>query len=100
MAPPGSRAIDAGDSGHAPEWEQRGSGYPRIVNGIIDIGAFEMEATGAPETNNNLAVLVTADFSGSPFKKTPPAALTVKGRQFADSMGVPVEELVGGGSCY
>ena len=43
---PGSPAIDAGDNTDAPEWEQRGPGYPRIVNGIIDIGAFEVQQAG------------------------------------------------------
>jgi hypothetical protein len=41
---PGSPAIDAGDNTNAPTWDQRGPGYPRIVNGIIDIGAFEVQA--------------------------------------------------------
>src|SRR5262249_5955241 len=30
---PGSPALDAGDNADAPEWDQRGPGYPRIVNG-------------------------------------------------------------------
>ncbi len=41
---PGSPAIDAGDNTDAPDWDQRGPGFPRIVNGIIDIGAFEVQA--------------------------------------------------------
>jgi hypothetical protein len=45
---PGSPAIDAGDNTVASEWDQRGRGYPRIVNGIIDIGAFEFQGTTAP----------------------------------------------------
>jgi hypothetical protein len=44
---PGSPAIDAGDNTDAPEWDQRGPGYPRIVNGIIDIGAFEYQGDGS-----------------------------------------------------
>jgi hypothetical protein len=40
----GSPAIDAGDNTDAPELDQRGPGFPRIVNGIIDIGAFEFQA--------------------------------------------------------
>jgi hypothetical protein len=40
---PGSQAIDAGDNTNAPDWDQRGPGFPRIVNGIIDIGAFEVQ---------------------------------------------------------
>jgi len=39
----GSPAIDAGDNSDAPEWDQRGEGFPRIVNGIIDIGAYEVQ---------------------------------------------------------
>jgi hypothetical protein len=52
---PGSPAIDAGDNTDAPDWDQRGPGFPRIVgiidpdNPIIDIGAFEVQsAKGAP----------------------------------------------------
>jgi hypothetical protein len=44
---PGSPAIDAGDNTGAPRWDQRGPGYPRIVNGIIDIGAFEVQSGGS-----------------------------------------------------
>src|SRR5262249_3908592 len=44
---PGSRAIDAGDNTDAPPWDQRGPGFPRIVNGVIDIGAFEVQEGGA-----------------------------------------------------
>jgi hypothetical protein len=38
---PGSPAIDAGDNTGAPMWDQRGAGFPRIIHGVIDIGAFE-----------------------------------------------------------
>jgi hypothetical protein len=41
---PGSPAIDAGDNTNAPMWDQRGPGFRRIVNGTIDIGAFEVQA--------------------------------------------------------
>jgi hypothetical protein len=46
---PGSPAIDAGDPNPTdpPEWDQRGPGFPRVVNGRIDIGAYEVQATGA-----------------------------------------------------
>jgi hypothetical protein len=40
---PGSPAIDAGDNTGAPPYDQRGPGFPRIVNGTIDIGAFEFQ---------------------------------------------------------
>jgi hypothetical protein len=42
---PGSPAIGAGDPTNAPEWDQRGPGFPRVVNGLIDIGAFEVQPT-------------------------------------------------------
>ncbi len=38
---PGSPALDAGDGTGAPAFDQRGSGFPRVVNSTIDIGAFE-----------------------------------------------------------
>jgi hypothetical protein len=40
---PGSPAIDAGDPNATspPDFDQRGPGFPRVVNGRIDIGAFE-----------------------------------------------------------
>ncbi len=61
---PGSPAIDAGDNTGAPLWDQRGPGFPRIVNGTIDIGAFEVQATGAPAISPRLdflLMLITAD---------------------------------------
>jgi hypothetical protein len=39
----GSPAIDAGNNAYATDFDQRGPGFPRIVNGIIDIGAFEFQ---------------------------------------------------------
>jgi hypothetical protein len=42
----GSPAIDAGNNAYATDWDQRGEGFPRIVNGIIDIGAFEYQDGG------------------------------------------------------
>jgi hypothetical protein len=45
---PSSPAIDSGTNQMAPEWDQRGPGYPRIVNGTIDRGAFEVQNTAGP----------------------------------------------------
>ena len=42
----GSPALDAGNNAYATDWDQRGEGFPRIVNGIIDIGAFEYQGDG------------------------------------------------------
>jgi hypothetical protein len=43
----GSPAIDAGNNAYATDFDQRGPGFPRIVNGIIDIGAFEYQGDGS-----------------------------------------------------
>jgi hypothetical protein len=48
----GSPAIDAGSNTDAPVWDQRGPGYPRIVNGVIDIGAYEVQTTKIVKVTN------------------------------------------------
>ena len=42
---PGSPAIDTGDPNFTPPpiYDQRGPGFPRVVNGRIDKGAFEVQ---------------------------------------------------------
>ncbi len=64
---PGSPALDAGDNTGAPAFDQRGTGFPRIVNGTVDIGAFEVQSTNAPapagvRTVMRAALLSTVDF--------------------------------------
>jgi len=50
----GSPAIDAGNNAYATDFDQRGPGFPRIVNGIIDIGAFEFQGAGpGPSTSRS-----------------------------------------------
>jgi hypothetical protein len=46
----GSPAFGAGDPTGAPDFDQRGPGFPRIVGGTIDIGAFELQP--APSVAN------------------------------------------------
>jgi hypothetical protein len=47
---PGSPAINAGDPNFTPppSFDQRGTGYPRVVNGRIDIGSFEVQPRASP----------------------------------------------------
>jgi hypothetical protein len=40
---PGSPAVDTGDPTNAPAWDQRGTGFPRVVGGKMDIGAFQVQ---------------------------------------------------------
>jgi hypothetical protein len=40
---PDSPALHAGDPTDAPAYDQRGPGYPRLVGGQIDIGAYEVQ---------------------------------------------------------
>src|SRR5262249_2449977 len=44
---PGSPAIDAGALTDM-EWDQRGPGYARLVNGATDIGAYEVQKSITP----------------------------------------------------
>jgi hypothetical protein len=57
--PAGSPAVNAGDPAdntnpNTPAYDQRGPGFPRIFNGQIDIGAFELRSdlvvSGFPNT--------------------------------------------------
>jgi hypothetical protein len=53
-AVPGSPAIDAGDNTGAPTFDQRGPGFDRIVNGTIDIGAYELQEASTVSTTTTL----------------------------------------------
>jgi hypothetical protein len=65
---PGSAAIDAGDNTGASDWDQRDAPFRRIVNGTIDIGAFEVQAHahGRP-TGQPLPDPVAVQALGMPF---------------------------------
>ena len=57
----GSPAIDAGSNALIPAGvvtDQRGPGYPRIVGGTVDIGAFELDP---PQSGASLVVNQTDD---------------------------------------
>ena len=48
----GSRAINAGEAGIKTGNDQRGTDFPRVVNGRADIGAFEFGTPTAPQNAN------------------------------------------------
>jgi predicted outer membrane repeat protein len=64
---PGSPAVDAGDNTDAPDFDQRGPGFPRIVGGTIDIGAFEVQPGPATHFGITAPAQVT---SNTPFDVT------------------------------
>jgi hypothetical protein len=68
---PGSPAIDSGDNTNAPQWDQRGAGYPRIVNGTIDRGAFEVQNSAGPVGGSS--TLVTAPHGAAALRVPQPA---------------------------
>ena len=61
-----SPAIAAGDTTGAPSFDQRGPGFPRIVNGTIDIGAFEDQIVSTPVVaSGGLNFVATRDSIGA-----------------------------------
>jgi hypothetical protein len=75
---PGSPAIDAGDpAGQYPRWDQRGHPYHRVVNGRIDIGAFEVQSAatgpGTPGIGWDERQLLAALVSSRPLSTGLPA---------------------------
>jgi hypothetical protein len=81
---PGSPAIDAGNNAYATDFDQRGPGFPRIVNGTIDIGAFEVQA----------ATKVTHYSINAPASAVAGSAFNVTVKALSDS-GNPVGGYIG-----
>ena len=65
---PGSPAIDTGDPNFTPppDFDQRGPGFPRVVNGRIDIGAFEVQGTPTPTPTPTATPTSTASATATP----------------------------------
>jgi hypothetical protein len=84
---PGSPAIDAGDNTGAPAYDQRGPGFPRIVNGTIDIGAFELQNTAGPAAVPS--VLATAPVAAPVPLRSPSLAPTPTKPVRPESLAAP-----------
>ena len=81
----GSPAIDAGSNtlavdpqGNALTTDQRGTGFPRKVNGTVDIGAFEVQSV----TNNPVPTLTAILPNRIGVGYSSPLTLTVTGSDF------------------
>jgi hypothetical protein len=63
---PASPAIDAGTPNFTPppDYDQRGTGFPRVFNGRVDIGAFEVQ-TVAPAYAGQVQPPINADGSST-----------------------------------
>jgi hypothetical protein len=77
---PGSPAIDSGDPNFTPPplFDQRGTGFDRIVNGRIDKGSFEAQAgtTPTPTATPTPTSTATAAATATPTATTPAPTVT------------------------
>lgn len=77
---PGSPAIDAGDPNFTPPpfFDQRGQGFPRVVNARIDKGSFEVQSgatpTPTPTTTPTPTATPTATFTPTPTPTSTPTS--------------------------
>jgi hypothetical protein len=80
----GSPAIDAGGNTNPPAYDQRGTGFARVVGAGIDVGAFEAQPAGVM---THFAITApTGAVAGTPF--------TI-GFQALDDLGNPAPGYVG-----
>ncbi len=65
---PGSVAIDAGDPNFMspPDYDQRGPGFSRVYNGLLDVGAFEVQPTPTPTPTSTPTATATATATSTP----------------------------------
>src|SRR5206468_2614898 len=83
--------IDMGDPNFTPppDYDQRGPGFPRVMNSRIDIGSFEVQATPSPTP--------TPTPSSSP-TPTPTPTPTATPNDFSISVTPPAQTVAQGGS--
>jgi hypothetical protein len=74
---PGSPAIDAGDPNFTPppDYDQRGPGFPRVVNGEIDVGSFEIQSAPTPTPTPTVTPIPTATPRPIPTPRPRPSPL-------------------------
>jgi hypothetical protein len=77
----GSATLDVDPEGSALATDQRGTGFPRKVNGFVDIGAFEVQVV----TNNPAPILTTISPREIAVGFASPLTFTVTGSGFINS---------------
>jgi hypothetical protein len=84
----GSPAFDAGDPNFTPppDYDQRGLGFPRVLNGRIDIGAFESHFTPTPTPTPTSTPTATATATAT---STPTATATATATPTATATATP-----------
>ena len=75
---PGSPAIDAGNPNFTPPplFDQRGSGFDRVVNGRIDVGSFEVQGPSLTPTPTATATATSTPTATPSLTPTPTATFT------------------------
>src|SRR5262249_48615792 len=73
---PGSQAIDAGDPNFTPPpfFDQRGTGFDRVMNGRIDKGSFEVQSSSTPSPTPSATAATTPTPTSTPIATSSPAA--------------------------
>jgi len=71
---PGSPAIDTGDPNFTPPpfYDQRGPGFPRVVNGRIDKGSFEVQEGPTPTSTPRPSPTARPALTPRPHPTPPP----------------------------
>jgi hypothetical protein len=72
---PGSPAIDTGDPNFTPPpfFDQRGQGFPRVMNGRIDKGSFEVQSGGTPTPTSTPTATPTPTARPTPTPRPQPS---------------------------
>ena len=75
---PGSPAINAGNPNFTPPplFDQRGSGFDRVVNGRIDVGSFEVQGPSLTPTPTATATATSTPTATPSLTPTPTATFT------------------------
>ena len=89
----GSLAIAAGDPVNSPATDQRG--FPRIINGRIDSGAYEADVSGCPTLTLIKTAVPTQANPGQPvtyyYAVTNTGYVTVNNINISDDNGTPAD---------